>query len=408
VTYAGSGDTSGHFTIPNVPPGSFMLDVAGVYLYTSAHTLDLGTELNGRPNGVGASGASVAGAITNVDPWQTYDSLEWYCPNAAGSSSAPNPAPAVGATSLTSGEVAPWSGNLVDGSKGDVLYLTQLTFGFVGTTASSVSLTRFASFQPQTMTNGTTLVQNGALTTVPTNASASVNLKASQFTALASQVNSAATSPSGVVFYVGTQPGASAAGLFGWTTVLYELFAGSTDVDLGSASFGSPFNANWGIVDYAGAGFAVDYTATGATSSTAMYGYVYQTFPAPTGTPTIAPLLSPVQTPTIAGKPLTATQTGVGLTPTVAWSAPSTGTPSGYFVVVYKLTNSGGSTVVSRQASIATATPSIVMPPGLLTSGAQYVFVISAISSPIDASTKPFHLSPTYAEADFLSAIVTP
>jgi hypothetical protein len=77
-------------------------------------------------------------------------------------------------------------------------------------------------------------------------------------------------------------------------------------------------------------------------------------------------------------------------------------------VVVYQLTNSGGATNFARQGSIVTTTTSIVMPPALLTTGAEYVIVISAVSSPIDASTKPFHLSPTYAQADFLSAIVTP
>jgi hypothetical protein len=407
VTYAGSGDANGNFTIPNVPQGSFMLDVAGLYVYTSARTLDLGSELNGRPSGVGASGASVAGAITNLDAWQTYDSIQWYCPNAAGVSGSPNPSPAVGATSLTSSEVAPWSGNLVDGSHGDVLYLTQLTYGFVGTTAASLTLTRFLSFQNETMTNGATLAANGALTTVAANASTSVNLKASQFTALASQVNPGATSY-GAVFYVGTQPGASVAGLFGYPTVLYELYAGNTDVNLGNASFGSPFNASWGLVDYAGESFSADYTATGATTATTLYGNVEQTFPPPASTPTVTPQLSPVQTPTIAGKPLTATQTGVGVTPTVAWSVPATGTPSGYYVFVYKLANSGGATQSARLASIVTTTTSIVLPPGLLTSGAEYVLVISAIGSPIDANTKPFHLSPTYAQADFLSAIVTP
>jgi hypothetical protein len=407
VTYAGSGDASGNFTIPNVPSGPFMLDVAGVYTYTSARTLDLGTELTGRPSGVYASGSSVAGAVTNLDPWQTYDSLQWYCPNAAGNAGNPSPAPAAGATSLTSSEVAPWYGDLVNSSEGDVLYLTQLTYGFVGTTAASLSLTRFLSFQGETMLAGSTLAANGALATVAASASTSVDLRASQFAALSGQVNAGA-SGEGVIFFVGTQPGATAAGLFGYGTTLYELFAGTTDVALGSASFGSPFNASWGLIDYAGESYGVGYTASGATNATMLYGYVYQTFPPAPGTPTVTPQLSPVQAPTIGGKPLTAAQTGVGLTPAVAWSPPSTGTPTAYHVVVYRLTSSSGATSVMEQAEIVTTTTSIVMPPGLLTGGDEYVFVISAVSSPIDASTKPYHYSPTYAQADFLSAIVTP
>ncbi len=179
-------------------------------------------------------------------------------------------------------------------------------------------------------------------------------------------------------------------------------------MNLGSASFGNPFNTSWGLIDYAGGTYAVSYTASGATTSTALYGYVYQSFPAAAGTPTVTPELSPVQAPTIGGKPLTAAQTGVGVTPTVAWSPPSTGKPSAYHVVVYQLTSSGGATSAMEQVEIVTTTTSLVMPPGLLTGGDEYVLVISAVASPIDASTKPYHSSPTFAQADFLSAIVTP
>jgi hypothetical protein len=407
VTYAGSGDTSGNFTIPNVPQGSFMLDVAGIYTYTSARTIDLGMELNGRPTGMYAQGSSVAGAITNLSAWQSYDSLQWYCPNAAGSAYNPSPAPAAGATSLTSSNVSSWGGALVDGTKGDVLYLTQLDYAPVGTTAASLTLTRFLSWSNLTMSNGATLAANGALTTVAANASTSVDLKASQFAALGTQVNGGSTG-NGVAFVVATQPGAGAAGLFGYVTYLYELYAGSTDVTLGSAAYANPFNASWGTVDYAGESFAVKYTAGGATSPATKYGQVFQTFLPPSGTPTVTPALSPVTSATIAGKPLTAVQSGVGLTPTVAWSAPSTGTPNAYHVAVYQLTASGSATSIAEQTVIVTTTTSFVMPPGLLTSGGLYFLNISAVDSPIDASTKPFHASPTWAQADFLSATFSP
>ncbi len=41
-------------------------------------------------------------------------------------------------------------------------------------------------------------------------------------------------------------------------------------------------------------------------------------------------------------------------------------------------------------------------------SSGKYFLTISAIASPLDATVKPFHFSPTWAQADFLSAIVAP
>jgi hypothetical protein len=407
VTYAGSGDASGSFTIPNVPLGDFMLDVGGLLVFSSARVLDLGRELSGRPSGTLAFGASVAGTVANLDPWQSFDALQWYCPNAAGSAANPSPTPAVGATSLTQSEVAPWAGSLVDSTQGDVLYLTQLSYGTVGTTAASLTLTRFGAFPNETMTNGATLSASGPLSMVSANASTSISLKASQFAPLAGQVNPSAIS-NGAAFTVLTAPGAGAAGVFGDAASLYELYAGNTDIDLGSAAFANPFSAAWGIVDYVGANFIVKYTASGATSPYSANGSVFQTFLPPAGTPTVTPALSPVQSPSIGGQPLTSVQTGVGLTPTIGWSAPTTGTPNAYHVIVFALASSGGATTFTQQAEIVTTTTSVVLPPGLLTSGGQYVLEISAVASPIDASTQPFRLSPTWAQADFLSAIMTP
>jgi hypothetical protein len=48
------------------------------------------------------------------------------------------------------------------------------------------------------------------------------------------------------------------------------------------------------------------------------------------------------------------------------------------------------------------------MPPALLVKGHSYGFTITAFSSPLDATTKPFHWSPTVASADVMTALMTP
>ena len=116
----------------------------------------------------------------------------------------------------------------------------------------------------------------------------------------------------------------------------------------------NPFNATWGTVDYVSESFAVSYQAPGATSAAYAYAQIFETFPPPSGTPTVVPTISPVTAATVAGQPLTASQAGVGVTPTIAWSAPSIGTPTAYHVVLLQLVASGGATTISPLTLIVT------------------------------------------------------
>jgi hypothetical protein len=75
---------------------------------------------------------------------------------------------------------------------------------------------------------------------------------------------------------------------------------------------------------------------------------------------------------------------------------------------VYDVSAQGGATVITYAAELVTTTTSLTIPPALLTSGQAYGFTITAFSSPIDATTKPFHWSPVVASADVMTALVTP
>ncbi len=74
TTFPGTGTANGTFTVPAVPAGLFMLNVAGSYVYTTAHKLDLGSEVLGRPTAVyGMASNVVGGVVQNLDPWQSTD-----------------------------------------------------------------------------------------------------------------------------------------------------------------------------------------------------------------------------------------------------------------------------------------------------------------------------------------------
>jgi hypothetical protein len=407
TTYPGGGDSSGNFTIPAVPAGPCMVDVAGQYVYTAARVLDLGSEVNGRPTAVyGKANNAATGTLQGLAAWQVDDILEWHAPNSAGAAySFSGAAPATGATTLA-GQLEAWQGALVDARQGDVLYATQLSAQRSGS-AEYLTVTGFTAWKSVEQTDGTPIDVTGLLTTTTPAETIDVDFRGSQFMALGSAVNPAATSE-GAAFAVITQPGASAAGAFGYSIELLEAGASGGDLTLSSVAYANPFDPAWGELVYAAGTWALSYTAPGASSPASQYGYVYETTPRLNAPATLVPLVSPVQKAEIGGMSATGAVTSVGVTPMLTWAPPATGVASAYHVTVYLLEDTAGATNLTYVAEIVTTTTSVPMPPALLQRGSAYAMTITAIASPLDASTQPFHGSATMASADLLTGVITP
>jgi hypothetical protein len=405
TTYPGVGKSDGSFTVPAVPAGLFMLDVGGAYVYTTAHTLDLGGENAGRYGAVmSTGGASIAGAIQNLDPWQANDTVEWFDANAGGAAYGFDmSAPANGDTSIQS-QPCSWNGALIDATKGDVLYATQLSAS--GSSVVTRKVSRYTSFASVEQTDGVATMVSGAFTPVTDDQMINVNFAVSAFAQLGTQVNPIASNE-GAFYSLSTAPGMSQAGLVGYYTDLLLVYP-TADVNLANVAYANPFSATWGTEVYAGGTFGVQYTAPGATAPAAVYGYVYVTLPsAQAATTTLKPVVTPVVSPLVNGKSAFGPLNGISLTPTLSWSPPAVGAPSGYRILVSLIANSGGTSTSQYLASIFTVETSVPLPPNMLQKGSTYVFTITALSSPI-AATKPFHGSPTYAGADVLSSLATP
>ena len=127
-----------------------------------------------------------------------------------------------------------------------------------------------------------------------------------------------------------------------------------------------------------------------------------QTTTLPTGP--VAPILGPVQSPTLNGGNLLQTATLSTTAVAISWSPPSTGQPYGYFVQVYQLgTLPSGGTGYTLAGMYGTAQTSVALP--FLSAGNTYVFAILAGSDAnANIETKPFrHQIPT-AESAVVSA----
>jgi len=123
----------------------------------------------------------------------------------------------------------------------------------------------------------------------------------------------------------------------------------------------------------------------------------------------IAPRLSPVREPRIAGAPLDAPRDGVGTSPNVTWQPPEIGTATGYRVAVYALDASPLGVNATRIATLQTTATSLQIPTGVLSPGGSYVLAITAVASDgADLAAQPFSASLPYASADHVSATITP
>jgi hypothetical protein len=99
-------------------------------------------------------------------------------------------------------------------------------------------------------------------------------------------------------------------------------------------------------------------------------------------------------------------RTGIGTTPTVAWDAPTVGTPGQYVVVIRRVFDNGGFAASQYVATIRTAAMSVVVPPGLLETGESYTFLIAAsVETGVDLTAHPGQLG---LPSGYASIVTTP
>jgi hypothetical protein len=121
--------------------------------------------------------------------------------------------------------------------------------------------------------------------------------------------------------------------------------------------------------------------------------------------------LSPVRAATVNGADLAAPQKGFGVTPTLAWQAPATGTATHYEVRIYHLGLDAAKqkTVREYKAGFLIHGTSLTLPAGVLTAGEPYVIVVASVRDDVSDLAAQLWVSPgVQTRADFASAVLIP
>jgi hypothetical protein len=419
---AGIGNANGTFSIPNVPAtGTLYVKYGHNYFVVDGRpTFDLGYELMGRTDYAAAtiSPTNLTFSISNLASWQSGDGICFFSIGASAAwnwmdqTGATNP-PGIGATTLnmTGDMTKAYDPYLPSASKGDASWLLQYTIGTSSGGTQYSQLTRYVRDTSINMTDGKPTTMSGSFTAVsPNKTTPSFNLLRSAWASFASTVNPTASVSENFLGVMANYAPSGVAAI-DLEPQLASMFKNSdtTDVNLGTLTYANPFPSTWAELLEVSTKYHVSYIAPGATTAFDAYPKVGQEVVLSSAGSTVSPMLSPVQSVQIAGRAATTQLSGVGLTPTISWSAPSLGTPQAYEVYVYKLANSNGASQVSTAAAFYTKHTNVMVPPSLLASGTTYYVAISAvISGTVDLTYSPYRQRLPYAWSNALTATFTP
>jgi hypothetical protein len=406
----GSGTSRGTFAIPSVPSGFYLLQLGGIYLWTSNTVVDADFDADIRSDTVQADqNTTVTFDLTHVNTWQITDFLELVCANNG----------AFNVFFGTAGETTftgtfPYGGSLSVGSEGDQYYLFQLITQSVGGFPFT-AMGRYIAPPKFTQAQGSDTPLNGRLATISQNHTFEANINGADLAAQALAANPKAALVDTTIA-LDVYPGSLAKGETTSTPdlILYNFFTGqpliTTNGDLGPVRYGNPFRSTWPLWDLYDWAAITRYTAPGATQSTGILTHVYGTNPKlPTSASPIKPLVGAVQSASINHKNFFTDRTGVSVTPTLRWSPPSVGKATYYDVRVWQLANNGGNTVKTLIAGLRTQRTSLLIPKGVMSTGQAYVFDILAFYTPgVNFAKTPFMNGATLAQAHVISGMMQP
>ncbi len=177
-----------------------------------------------------------------------------------------------------------------------------------------------------------------------------------------------------------------------------------TDQNLGTLNYNDPFSSTWTRAESFCEEAIIPMPVPDSTA-TVNFALVTGESVAPSSSP-IAPLVAPVQNPTINGGSLFTAATLSTTTPSFSWTTPANGAPYGYAVSTYVLSNPSGTPNYLNAGVFYTSQNAITLPP--LSSGNTYVFAITALVDGVASiQTSPNRSSLPTAFANVVSAPIT-
>jgi hypothetical protein len=421
-----SGDCFDEYAVERTPPAEFAIaslpesgpvylriaESPSAYIVASENTIDIGAVVLGRPDLVEASpGTQLSLDLDGLSPWQESDDLQLYVPNLGmwGLELARlglGGAPIDGETTvrglildLTSGFFL--GPALIDASKGDRAFAAQLVWD-----GELRKLRRFGELSPMMMRDAQTTSASATLAELALTATITIDWRRSAFAALANEIHPRDVTLRNQAFFVATLPQGER-GAYGPSLDLVQYVAGDQTDEARTIFYALPFETPFGLIASPTALFDVQMTRSGATGTflvDASSTYAVADY----ASLVLEPLVSPVLSPTIAGRDLFTPQTSVGATPVVAWSAPRLGAPRWYHVYVYRVFAEGTRLRRERLGHLRTSETAIRLPPDLLRPGEAHLISIFAFFTDGATAVGPYSGRPPDAGASILSAIFTP
>ncbi len=381
-----------------VAPGPYLVCTGTLCIASAADALDLDRHLAGRSDLASGTASTrlmlTAGGLAQAG---TLDELELPSQNTRATATL-----AVGDLATGANGILPFEGRGIYAAS-DEIRVDQLVTRAVGS-EPYMSIGRTGVATPVAMladqTTPTTVTLGADLPTT----TVTVDLSRAQLTSFAGAINPTAhLTASGVAAFV------ELTGYDNYFPTLFDYQSTATaDASLVFA-YADPFPVGDGRILEAYADYAVDFTAAGAGTKGTLFA-ILGAYRALGGTGTLAPLVGPPQALTVGGRDATAAQTGVGITPMIAWTAPALGTADWYAVTVCRIQISVASgTDLPAVATFYTTATELQLPTGVMTAGAQYAILVEAEVTPgRDITTAPFAPVSQGAYAATISAALTP
>jgi hypothetical protein len=404
----GTGTPDGTFTIPDVPGGTYMLQVGTNYYVTDADYIDLSSAVSGREDvAVPTTPASITLNLTNLDSWQDLDYLEAYSAGAdvwyfgLNQEGTPITAGATALTNYTFDNTVGYTSSvkppgLVDGGKGDHFIVVQLVQHMVGTVLYQAAEKVFTA-PSFTQTDGGNTPLTGALVDVPQDHSMTLDIAETKFEAAIGWDGASGTllNPQAVPI-PGTPPatsvnvlanvGGNAYGQIAATAdYLFVNVPAGADIQGLPVTFGTPTypGERWGAMLNAQFVQFVQYQLPGSTPGAGINVGVAANYDLATAPTKIVPRLGPVLSVRIDGEDFFAPSGPIISTPLLTWEPPAVGSAREYTVIVNRLgSDTNNKTTRTRVATFITTQTRLKIPQGVLTPGESYVFQIVASDNP--------------------------
>jgi hypothetical protein len=310
-----------------------------------------------------------------------------------------------------------WTGNpLVSAAKHDHLILTQLrTTQDAASGFTYSSAIKSLTFDALEQADGQDTLATGTLTTPP-DLAYHLAWKRSAFTAASADSNPHVGPVASENFLFRAMPGGTTYGTSPFAATVMSIdpavFTGDTDL-VHEFAIRNPYPASWLFNDFVMA-FPIDLPAPGIPGVSIEVPSVIEvnTNELPTADHPIVPLVTAPRTPTINGLDLFSDHDGVGVTPTIRWSAPAHGTPIAYVMTVERWEIDIGNADLADVATLIVPgdVTRIQMPARMLALGEHYVLRIAAISQPgLDVRTHSLYsLGLPYGYADLFTGTFSP